>query len=156
MEASGVRPRRELDQRYRLNPYFQPSKLRPGGNGPGASAATLGGNDHQDRFTCLKRLLMAPTSIASGFKTPRSHSTLSRNSSCTGSLITPNISTCPQVREEKETFTVSYRGRVVAKLVPAEDIATERARAAVIWTQMDELARETGAHWPPGISALAV
>ena len=58
-----------------------------------------------------------------------------------------------RVREDQETFTVTYRGRVVAKLVPAEDMPTERARAAVVWTQMDELAREIGAYWPPEVSA---
>ena len=59
-----------------------------------------------------------------------------------------------RVREDQETFTVTYRGRVVAKLVPAEDIPTERARAAVVWAHMDELAREIGANWsPPEVSA---
>lgn len=59
-----------------------------------------------------------------------------------------------QVREKQETFAVTYRGKVVAKLVPVEDISTERARAAAIWTQMDDLAREIGAHWPPEVSAV--
>ena len=34
-----------------------------------------------------------------------------------------------QVREEKESFTVTYRGKVVARLVPAEDTPSERAKA---------------------------
>ena len=59
-----------------------------------------------------------------------------------------------QVRENKETFTVTYRGRVVAKLVPVDDSSAERARNVATWTQMDELAREIGAHWPPGASAV--
>ena len=54
-----------------------------------------------------------------------------------------------QVRENQESFTVTYRGKVVARLVPAEEISKERARASAIWTQMDELAREIGANWPP-------
>ena len=57
-----------------------------------------------------------------------------------------------QVREEQETFSVTYRGKVVARLVPVEDVSTERARASAVWTQMDELAREIGTHWPPAVS----
>lgn len=57
------------------------------------------------------------------------------------------------VREEQETFTVTYRGRVVAKLVPVEEISKEQTRTSAIWTQMDELAREIGANWPPEVSA---
>lgn len=58
-----------------------------------------------------------------------------------------------QVREEQETFTVTYRGKVVARLVPAMDTSTERDRTSAIWTEMDELSREIGAHWPPEVSA---
>ena len=57
------------------------------------------------------------------------------------------------VREQQETFTVTYRGKVVARLVPVEEISEERARASAIWKQMDELAREIGANWPPEASA---
>lgn len=58
-----------------------------------------------------------------------------------------------KVREDQETFTVTYRGRVVAKLVPAVDRFTERDRTSAIWTQMDELSREIGTLWPPEVSA---
>ena len=58
-----------------------------------------------------------------------------------------------QVRENQETFTVTYRGKVVARLVPAEEIPAERARASAIWKQMDELAWEIGANWPPDMPA---
>lgn len=54
-----------------------------------------------------------------------------------------------QVREKQETFNVTYRGRVVARLVPVEEIPEERARASAVWKQMDELAWESGAAWPP-------
>ena len=57
-----------------------------------------------------------------------------------------------QVREEQETFTVTYRGKVVAKLVPIVDMSTERDRASAIWMQMDELSREIGSHWPHDVS----
>jgi len=59
-----------------------------------------------------------------------------------------------RVRVEQETFTVTYRGRVVAKLVPAEDILAERARAGTVWTQMDKLADEIGAQWPATASVI--
>ena len=58
-----------------------------------------------------------------------------------------------QVREEQESFSVTYRGKVVAKLVPAVDPSTEQDVAAAIWTRMDDLSREISAHWPPGLSA---
>ena len=58
-----------------------------------------------------------------------------------------------QVREKHETFTVTYRGKVVAKLVPAEEVSEERARASSIWKQMDELALEIGADWPADVPA---
>ncbi len=58
-----------------------------------------------------------------------------------------------QVREEQETFTVTYRGKVVAKLVPVVDASTEQERTTAIWTQMDELSREIGTLWPAGMPA---
>jgi prevent-host-death family protein len=58
-----------------------------------------------------------------------------------------------QVREDQESFTVTYRGKVVARLVPVSDPAADLARASAIWTQMDELAREIGVHWPSEVSA---
>ena len=58
-----------------------------------------------------------------------------------------------QVREEQETFTVTYRGKVVAKLVPVVDASIEQERTSAIWTQMDELSREIVTLWPPGMPA---
>ena len=58
-----------------------------------------------------------------------------------------------RVREVKETFSITYRGKVVARLVPADETTTNRARASAIWTQMDELAREIAVYWPPQVSA---
>ncbi len=58
-----------------------------------------------------------------------------------------------QVREERESFSVTYRGKVVAKLVPAVDPSTEQEVASAIWTRMDDLTLEIGSHWPPGSSA---
>ena len=51
-----------------------------------------------------------------------------------------------RVREEKETITITYRGRPVARLVPVED-------ADVLWSELDQLALEIGSYWPKEISA---
>ena len=53
-----------------------------------------------------------------------------------------------QVREEHESFSVTYRGKVVAKLVPAMDPSADQEVASAIWTRMDDLSREVSAHWP--------
>lgn len=58
-----------------------------------------------------------------------------------------------QVREEHESFSVTYRGKVVAKLVPAMDPSADQEVASAIWTRMDDLSREVSAHWPTGSSA---
>jgi prevent-host-death family protein len=59
-----------------------------------------------------------------------------------------------QVREKKETIIITHRGRPVARLVPVEDLESKRAEALAVWAEMDELAREIGAHWPEGVSAV--
>ena len=59
-----------------------------------------------------------------------------------------------QVREERATYTITYRGRVVARLVPEEDEETRRQRALAVLAKMDRLAKEIGKHWPPGVSAV--
>ena len=52
------------------------------------------------------------------------------------------------VREEKETYSVTYRGKVVARLVPAEDTEAWAAEAKTVLEEMDELARKISAHRP--------
>lgn len=59
-----------------------------------------------------------------------------------------------RVREKKETFIVTYRGRAVARLVPVEDLESTRAEALAVLAEADELARKIGALWPKGVSAL--
>lgn len=58
-----------------------------------------------------------------------------------------------QVREEHERFSVTYRGKVVTKLVPAMDPSADHEVASAIWTRLDDLSREVSAHWPTGSSA---
>ena len=58
------------------------------------------------------------------------------------------------VREEKEEVEITYRGKVVARLVPAED-ATERAhRSDEAWARLMRIGEEIGAVWPEGVSAV--
>ena len=57
-----------------------------------------------------------------------------------------------RVREKNESFQVTLRGRVVARIVPVSD-RTKAAAAAGAWIDMDELAEEIAASWPPGQTA---
>lgn len=58
-----------------------------------------------------------------------------------------------RVREAKEVVAITYRGRVVARLVPVETQAEIQADALKVWAELDELALEVGTHWPEGVSA---
>ncbi len=58
-----------------------------------------------------------------------------------------------RVREEGESFTVTYRGRAVARLVPVDRAERGPADLSGVWTEMDRLAGEIGASWPEGVSA---
>ncbi|CAA9558881.1 MAG: hypothetical protein AVDCRST_MAG88-1332 [uncultured Thermomicrobiales bacterium] len=59
-----------------------------------------------------------------------------------------------RVREGRETIEVTYHGKVVARLVPVEELAVDRsAEFAAVWAEMDRLAAEIGARWPAGVSA---
>ena len=58
-----------------------------------------------------------------------------------------------RVSEERETILITRRGHVVARLVPVEDEARRRSDTLAVLAEMDELAREIGAHWPRGVSA---
>ena len=60
-----------------------------------------------------------------------------------------------RVREDKETITVTYRGRAVARLVPVEDREYTRADTAKVWTEMETLADEIGTQWPTEATAVA-
>ncbi len=56
-----------------------------------------------------------------------------------------------KVREEGRAIQVTYRGEVVALLIPvARPALPEEAQA---WAEIDHLAAEIGARWPAGVSA---
>ena len=60
-----------------------------------------------------------------------------------------------RVREQRETFAITYRGKVVAKVVPVDDdTAARQAEGLATWAEMDELTREISVYWPRDISAL--
>ena len=57
-----------------------------------------------------------------------------------------------RVRENGEAIEVTFRGRVVARLVPVEPRAT-RKRGRGVWRDIDALAGEIGRRWPKRASA---
>ena len=57
-----------------------------------------------------------------------------------------------RVREKKESFDITYRGRVVAWLVPVDRPEKEEDWRQV-WAEMDELTDEIAKRLPPGVSA---
>ena len=58
-----------------------------------------------------------------------------------------------RVRENNESYVVTYRGRPVAKLVPVLDNEAQLARDLSILEEMDRLAEEINKDWPDGLSA---
>jgi prevent-host-death family protein len=58
------------------------------------------------------------------------------------------------VREKRESITITYRGKAVAQLVPVVQQEATREEARRVWKEMDELAKEIGRHWPKGVSAV--
>ncbi len=57
-----------------------------------------------------------------------------------------------RVREKKESFDITYRGRVVAWLVPVERPEPEEDWRQV-WAEMDELAKDIAKRVPQDVSA---
>jgi prevent-host-death family protein len=55
------------------------------------------------------------------------------------------------VRETNNEVQVTYRGKVVARLIPVERSTPSGETEA--WAQLDQLAVEIGANWPKGLSA---
>jgi len=57
------------------------------------------------------------------------------------------------VRDERESFVITYRGRPVARLGPIRD-RTSSEEFEDIWAEMDKLAVEISKKWPKGVSAV--
>ena len=58
-----------------------------------------------------------------------------------------------RVRENNESYVVTYRGRPVAKLEPLESPEEKRYRAREVLAEMDKIAEEVSKYWPDGLSA---
>ncbi len=59
-----------------------------------------------------------------------------------------------RVREEKATYRITYRGRVVAELAPTDTSDQEDDDWEKIWAEMDRLGQAISKKWPPGVSAV--
>ena len=59
-----------------------------------------------------------------------------------------------RVREDKETVEVTYRGNVVAQIVPVESDEERQARFDRVWQQMDALAERISTKWTGDGSAV--
>jgi prevent-host-death family protein len=57
-----------------------------------------------------------------------------------------------RVRDGAEEVEITFRGRVVARLVPVRRSVRRRTGRAV-WSDVDALAREIARRWPKGVSA---
>ena len=58
-----------------------------------------------------------------------------------------------RVRERGEEIEVTHHGRVVARLIPVPRPRPRRA-SSTTWSSLDRVAREIGARWPRGWSAV--
>jgi prevent-host-death family protein len=57
------------------------------------------------------------------------------------------------VRENGSQVQITYRGKVVALLIPIESVSRPDEEAQS-WAAIDHLATEIGARWPTGVSAV--
>lgn len=54
-----------------------------------------------------------------------------------------------RVPEKREPVDVSYRGEVIARIVPMVPKAEVAEQPNAVWTDIDWLASEIGRHWEP-------
>ena len=59
-----------------------------------------------------------------------------------------------RVREKGETVDISYRGQVVARLIPITTPKPDPKVISIIWADLDQVAQEIGRYWPKGVSAV--
>ncbi len=55
-------------------------------------------------------------------------------------------------RERQEAVDVTYRGHVVARLVPVRRAKPRRRDIDAMWSELDHLAAEIDRRWPAGAS----
>jgi prevent-host-death family protein len=54
-----------------------------------------------------------------------------------------------RVKQKRESVDITYRGEVVARLVPVEPAAEAQARLSEWWEEFDRLAAEISKAWKP-------
>lgn len=59
-----------------------------------------------------------------------------------------------RVRERGESVDVTYHGRIIARIVPLQELPGSRQELREFWVDWDQLAEQIGAEWPEGVSAL--
>jgi prevent-host-death family protein len=59
-----------------------------------------------------------------------------------------------QLEDGGEPIEITKRGKVIARLVPAERPWPTREEIGAWWTDHDHLAQEIGSDWPEGVSAV--
>jgi prevent-host-death family protein len=59
-----------------------------------------------------------------------------------------------RVREEKTTYRITHRGRVVAELTPTSDAEREHEEWEKIWAEMEKLGKEITRKWKGTASAV--
>lgn len=55
-----------------------------------------------------------------------------------------------RVREKHETVDVTYRGELIARIVPVIRRAADVDGGSAVWTDLDRLAGEIGVRWDAG------
>ncbi len=59
-----------------------------------------------------------------------------------------------QVRQRGVAVQITYRGRIIERLLPVQQPKSTSARQPAVWTELDELAAEIGARWPAKVNAV--
>jgi prevent-host-death family protein len=58
-----------------------------------------------------------------------------------------------RVREKGEEISITYRGQVVARLIPVIAPKSKEKETSAVWADLDHLAAEIGSRWPKDVSA---
>jgi antitoxin (DNA-binding transcriptional repressor) of toxin-antitoxin stability system len=58
-----------------------------------------------------------------------------------------------RVREKGEAVDITYRGQVIARIIPAAPAKPDPQMLGAIWADLDRVAEEIGRRWPAGLSA---
>ena len=59
-----------------------------------------------------------------------------------------------QVRVKRATVQITYRGKVIAQLIPVHEPLPAPKETGAVWTDLDRLATEIGTRWPKHVSAV--